>query len=57
MATTLTYPAAQQALYAGQGYADYIQQSMDERMRLGHYSHEYAMSVDLGELLTGNDGD
>lgn len=53
----LTYPAAQQALYAGQSYADYMQSNIAEHVSKGHYSEEWAMSASLGDMLAGNDGE
>jgi hypothetical protein len=52
------FKATEQALaFAGQDYANYIQQSLEEYVGKGYYTLEYASSVDLGTLLMGNDGD
>ena len=55
--TNLTYPAAIQALYAGENYAQYIQENIAGHVAKGHYSQEWAMSATLGDLLSGNDGE
>jgi hypothetical protein len=49
----LTFPAAVQALYAGDSYAAYIQQSMAESVAAGRRDGDET----LGELFIGNDGD
>lgn len=41
----------------GQNYADYIQGKLEHYVAIGHYTLEYATSVDLGTFLMGNDGD
>jgi hypothetical protein len=52
------FKATEQALkFAGEDYANYIQQSLEEYVGKGYYTLEYASSVDLGTLLMGNDGD
>lgn len=52
------YPAARMAREAyGDRYGAYIQASMSEHVSKGHYSHDYAMSVNLGQILAGNDGE
>jgi hypothetical protein len=68
MDTTYTYPASKQAAdFAatmryyqddnGARYGQYIDQSISEKVAKGYYTHEYAMTLRLGDLYHGNDGD
>ena len=51
--TALTYPAAIQALFAGDHYAAYIQRDLARKLALGiDRTHD-----SLGALYAGNDGD
>ena len=63
-----TYPASKQAAdfaatmryYAddnGKRYGDYIDGSISEKVAKGYYTHEYAMTLRLGDLYHGNNGD
>jgi len=52
------YPASVSARdWAGDSYGDYIRESMNDYVARGIWSHEHALSLRLGDLFIGNDGE
>lgn len=53
----MTYPVAEIWRESNPSYADYLNESIAEHVRLGHYSEEYAQRMSTGDIFAGNDGD
>ena len=55
---TMEYPATTQAReWAGDDYAEYIQESLEDKVARGYRTHEETMALDIGQLFIGNDGE
>ncbi len=53
----MEYPVTQDAReYAGEDYAQYIQERLEEYVARGIRTHEQTMALTFGELFIGNDG-
>ena len=54
----MEYPATTQAReWAGDDYAEYIQESLEDKVARGYRTHEETMALDIGQLFIGNDGE